>query len=247
MAARSQLPPADIMRFDRPTFLTQVWDYAEGDMVTCLAPTGGGKTQLLFELLQHTISEKLPCCVFVMKPRDETVDRFSKAMGLLTVRDWPPAKLRHWVWERKPRGWVLWPTETADTDADDRRHAAIFRRALRERYRHGHTIIFADETFSLENELGLEKDLRRVWTKGRSMRCGLWAGSQRPVYISRWALQAHHLFLGYDPDVDMQKRYGEIGGGIDPEIVRNAVARLGKFEFLYINRDDRTMCVVLAA
>lgn len=246
MPAPTREPP-DIKAYDRHTFLTQVWDYEEGDMVTTLAPTGGGKTQLCLELLQHTISPKLPCVMFVMKPRDKTITDFSTRMDLLTVQDWPPPKLRYWIWQRKPRGWVLWPTETADVDADDLKHAAIFRRALRERYRRGRTIVFADETYSLEHELGLEKDLRRIWTKGRSMHCGLWAGSQRPVWISRWALQAHHLFLGYDPDIQMQKRYAEIGGGIDPETVRYAVARLGRYEFLYINRDQRTMCVVLAA
>jgi hypothetical protein len=238
--------PPDIVTYQRGHFLSEIWDYKPGEMVTVLCPYGGGKTELAFQLLQQTCTPKMPACVFVMKAKDETVSRYVKAMGLLIERDWPPPKLRRWIWHTKPRGWALWPTETEDTDADDARHTQIFRRALRERYRHGPDIVFADETYSLEKELGLERDLRRVWTKGRSMKCGLWAASQRPVYISRWALQAHHLFLGYDPDVDMQKRYSEIGGGVDPEIVRWIVARLQKFEFLYINRDDRTMCIVSA-
>jgi len=174
-------------------------------------------------------------------------------MKLLVVRDWPPSRLRRLVLREKRPGWVLWPGETDDPDADDRRHAAIFRRCLRERYRSAGRakgkpcIVFADETYSLEHEMKLTRDLVRIWTKGRSVGCGLFAASQRPVWISRWALQAHHLFLGYDPDRQMQQRYGEIGGGIDPDVVRDAVARLKEFQFLYLNRQERTMAIIDAS
>lgn len=233
---------ANIVTFSRKDFLGEVWDYAPGDSVTCLAPTGGGKTQLAYELLGVTAHEDLQAVVFVMKPRDETVDKFTRKFKFKTVRDWPPA--RHRVFDKKPAGYVLWPKEHGDPDYDDARQAIIFRKALRDLYRKGNKIVFVDETYSLENELGLKKDLNRLWTKGRSMKSGLWAASQRPVWISRWALQAHHLFLGFDPDVDMQKRYGEIGGGIDPDIVRSVVSRLQRYQFVYISREERAMCIV---
>lgn len=233
---------ADIKRFDRQTFIAEVWDYAPGEHVTVLAPTGGGKTHLAFQLLGVTATPQLPAVVLVMKPRDETVVKFAKIHKFRTVRDWPPSSLKTMI--QKPAGWVLWPLETNDPDLDDAKHEMIFRKAIRQNYRHGNRIIFADETYSLENELGLKDDLRRMWTKGRSMRSGLWAASQRPVWISRWALQAHHLFLANDPDVAMQKRYGEIGGGVDPDAVRFAVSRLKRYEFIYINREERAMCIV---
>lgn len=250
MARAAQLPPPDIVSHSRAEFLRDYWDYKAGEMTTILAPTGGGKTELSFDLLGATIGEKLPAVILVMKPRDSTVSRFQRRYKLAVLRDWPPPKLRFLkrVWgEKPPPGWVLWPTETDDPDRDDARHETIFRRCIRWCYKRGPVIIFADETYSLEHELKLERDLRRIWTKGRSMKCGLWAASQRPVWISRWALQGHHLFLGYDPDRKMQERYAEIGGGLDPEVIRWQVARLKAFEFLYINRDQRTMCVVRAS
>lgn len=233
---------ADVMRYDRQTFMRDVWDYAPGEHVTILAPTGNGKTHLAFQLLGVTATPELPAVVFVMKPRDETVTKFAKKHKFRTVRDWPPSTLKTMI--QKPPGWVLWPVETNDPDIDDARHEVIFRKAIRDNYKRGNRIIFADETYSLENELGQKDDLRRVWTKGRSMRAGLWAASQRPVWISRWALQAHHLFLANDPDVAMQKRYGEIGGGIDPDAVRFTVSRLKRYEFVYINREERAMCII---
>lgn len=242
----------DVKSFTRDTFISEVWDYQPGECVTALCPMGGGKTQLTFQLLAVTSNKNLPATVLVMKPQDKTVTNFMRSQKLRLVRDWPPSRVKGLV--DRPPGWVLWPTETDDPDADEYRHALIFRRALRDLYRPPRhmtrnreeigRIIYADETYSLEQEMGLTKDLNRIWTKGRSNGSGLWASSQRPVWISRWALQAQHIFLGFDPDVQMQKRYSEIGGGVDPDAVRYVVSRLKKYEFCYINRDQRAMCIV---
>jgi hypothetical protein len=241
----------EVTTFGRQTFTDEVWDYKPGECVTVLAPYGGGKTQLSYELLGATAEPDLMAVVLVMKARDATIDRYTKQFGFRTVRDWPPPLTSKMV--KKPPGYVLWPLESDDPDVDDTRHRVIFQRALRDCYRNATKgsskgrIVFGDETYSLEEELNLTKDLVRLWTKGRSMSCGLWAASQRPVYISRWAFQAQHIFLGNDPDVDMQRRYGEIGGGIDPGLVRGIVASLKRYQFLYINREERAICIVDAS
>jgi hypothetical protein len=238
--------PVDIMDVDRGEFWSTYFDYGPGQHVTCLAPTGAGKTQLLLDGLGRVTSRDLRGVVLVMKPKDVTASRFAARWHYGTVRDWPPPMHRRWI-DTDRSGWLLWPTETDDPDADDERHKQIFRRCLRERYRTSKkrpNIVFADETYSLEHEMNLTKDLRRIWTKGRSAGCGLWSSSQRPVMLSRLALQAHHLFIGYDPDVDMQRRYGEIGGGVAPQMIREVVATLPEFSFLYIHRNSRSMCIV---
>jgi hypothetical protein len=237
-----KLPDAEVHHFDRETFINEVWDYKAGEHVTVLAPTGGGKTHLAFQLLGATSRPELPAVVYVLKPRDETVDKFTVKHKFLTVRAWPPPRMR--IWEKKPNGYVLWPLESDNPELDDYRHAEIFKKATRALYRKGNRIIFADETYSLENELGLKTELRRVWTKGRSMGTGLWAASQRPVYISMWAYQANHLFLANDPDTAALKRLSEIGAGIDPKIIEAELTKLERYHFLYINRDERAMCVV---
>lgn len=228
--------------FPRSVFISELFDYHPGDAVTVLAPYGGGKTQLSYQLLGPTATPDLQAVVMVMKPRDSTVTRFSSQFGYKVIRDWPPNPVGR-IGGRPP-GYVLWPKETEDPDADDRRFSSIFQRAIRENYRKGDRILFADETYSLEHELGLGKDLRRVWSKGRSMKCGLWAASQRPVNIDRFAFQAQHLFLGHEPDEDARRRYGEIGGGIDPALIRQLVQELKRYQFVYISRDQRAVCIV---
>lgn len=241
----SELDSADVHRYGHREFLDEVFDYRPGEHVTILAPSGGGKTHLSYELLEVTARPELQAIVFVMKPRDETVDKFTKRTGFRIVRQWPPpvrARL-----QSKPAGWALWPKTSYDPDVDESRQFAIFKSAIQDSYRKGDRILFADETYSLENELphgGLTKWLRTVHTKGRSMRCGIWSASQRAAYINRWAYQAHHLFLGHDPDDDAQKRLSEIGAAVDKGLVREVVAGLRQYEWLYIHRDSRTMCIV---
>lgn len=235
----------DVQHYGRREFLDEVWEYEGGEHVTVLAPSGGGKTHLGYQLLEVTSRPELQAIVFVMKPRDATVDRFTKRTRFRKVKVWPPpigARL-----QEKPNGWVLWPEHTFDPDVDESRQRVIFRRAILDSYKRGDRILFGDETYSLENELphgALVKEIRTVHTKGRSMRAGMWAASQRAAWISKWAYQAHHLFLGAEPDGDAQRRLGEIGAAVDKDLVRRIVADLERYEFLYINRDQRTMCIV---
>lgn len=239
---RREIDTTAVVKINRQEFISEYWDYHAGQHVTVLAPTGGGKTQLAYQLLGATATPDLPATVLVMKPRDETVTKFSKQYGFRIVRDWPPPVVQKL--QRKPPGYVLWPKESGDFDISDYRMVRSFKRAIQGNYRKGDCITFADETYSLEKEMGLSRDLVRVWTKGRSMGNGLWAASQRPAWISLWAYQAHHLFIANDPDINNQKRYGEIGGGIDPDLVRAITGRLQRYQFLYINREERTICIV---
>lgn len=235
---------ADVAYFPREYFLKEIWDYQPGDHVTVLAPTTGGKTTLLGELLGESCSKELPAVMMVMKPRDPATARMAKKLDLLTVRDWPPPKTKQLFRDRPVRGWVVWPSHVYDPAIDEPRHRAVFRRVILDCYKRGNRILVADETYSLEEELELSTEMRTVWTKGAAMDCGLWAATQRPAYISKWAYQAHHLFLGKDPDEDTQRRLSEIGAAVDPGKVRWIVARLPKWHFLYINRDDEAMCIV---
>lgn len=244
MAARG-VPDVEVVRYGREEFLTEVWDYHQGEHVTILAPSGGGKTHLGYQLLGVTARPDLPAVVLVMKPRDETVSKFVKKYGFRTVRRWPPPAITRRV--SKPPGYALWPSATFDIDRDEAAQKVIFGACIRWCYRKGGWIVFGDETYSLENELpsgGLKKEIRTVHTKGRSMGCGLWVASQRPAYISMWSYQAHHLFLGNDTTEDAQKKLADIGANVDKRLVRDIVSRLENREFLYINRDERTMCIV---
>jgi hypothetical protein len=251
MVRRKEVDTTGVVYIDRETFFRDIWDYKPGEHVTVIGPTNNGKTQLLYGLLNITATREDPAVILVMKPKDETIDKFTAIANanrsiqgkFITVRNWPPPVVRTKLMG-KPRGYVLWPKGTGTLEDIDDQQTRIFKRAIQDNYRKGHRITVADETYSLENEMGLSRDLNRVWTKGRSVQNGLWAGSQRPVWISRWAYQAHHLFLSNDPDELARKRYGEIGGGFDPELIRAVTTNLKNFQFLYIHRMERTICIV---
>jgi hypothetical protein len=151
------------------------------------------------------------------------------------------------VWRpRKPTGYVVWPRHKFDPDFDDTEHNEIFRRAILDSYKRGNRILFADEMYSLTRELqpGLTREVNAVWTKGRSMGCGLWAATQRPRDVPQHMYSApEHIFLAWDPNKKHIERYGEIGG-VDPKIVESVTSVLPKQHWLYIRRSDRTMCVV---
>jgi hypothetical protein len=231
--------PASIPRAE---FLDDYWDYRPGEHVTIIGPTGCGKTWLGYELLDRSVSERLPAVMMVMKPRDATAKAFTKRLRFRTVRAWPPLPS---IWQPgKPRGYTLWPKHSYDPERDDYNLWKTFRAGILDSYKKGKRILFADEAYGLCAELRLEKELITVWSRGRSMGTGLWAATQRPTHVPLWAYsQAEHLFLFRDPDKRARERYAEIGG-VDPAVVLYATDQLAEYECLYIRRRGGVMAIL---
>ncbi len=237
---------------DRWVFLDEYWNYKPGEMVTVLAPYGMGKTSLGLDLLEKSASPDLQAVVFKMKKYDDTIDTWvacqPKERRYREISMWPPPRSRFLM--KKPPGYVLEPAHFQDTEREEAHQRVVFKECIEESYAHaygaGGRILFADEAYSLEKELDLARQLNRVLTKGRSHWCGMWYLSQRAAWISKWAYQAHHLFLARDPDPDARKRLADIGGAVDVDIVRSGLDRLELFQFVYVNRNDRTIGIVTA-
>lgn len=240
-----------VARFDREDFITNRFAYEKGQHLSIIGPTGNGKTTLGLQLLEATAHPDLPAVLFAMKPKDDTIDKFIKATkarghDYRKVGNWPPPPS---IWRPgKPDGWIVQPKHTFNVDVDEPNHSEVFYRALQDSYKKGKRIVFADEAYSLDDELGLGRYLITLWTKGRSMGTGLWAATQKPTHVPTWMYsQATHVFLSYDPDKRARQRYREISG-IDPDIAEHALKGLGEFEWLYLKPAGRAtqMCVVSA-
>lgn len=245
----------EVVEYSREEFLESVWDYRPGEHVSLIGPTEAGKTTLGYQLLDATTTPRLPGVVLVMKPRDKTVVEWSQRLGYVTCKSWPPPT--NVFQSKKPRGYTLWPAhDLADFAGTNLRMYREFRKAILGIYGHQKTragrklsgmILFADELAGLDEELGMELEIKMMYSRGRTMEGGIWGATQRPVDIPKLAYSsAHHLFLAYMPDESDRKRFGEIGGGIDSKMIEAVTLQLPQFWWLYVRRKDRTLCIVRA-
>jgi hypothetical protein len=245
----------EIIEFDRREFLEDIWDYKPGDRLSIIGPSEAGKTFLSYQLLDYTATQELPAVLLVMKPDDETVEEWDRRLGFRRIKSWPPPPVP--MQSKKPRGWTLWPPhDLKDFAGTNLRMYQEFRKAFIGVYGHRKTrwgrkldgmVLFADELAGLDDELGMELEIKMMYSRGRSMKAGIWGATQRPVDVPRLAYSsANHLFLAYMPDEGDRKRFGEIGGGIDSKMIDQICLRLPQYWWLYVRRSDRSLCIVRA-
>jgi hypothetical protein len=228
----------------REDFLRSRFPWRPGEHVTVMAPTGWGKTHLLYQLVAEVATPTVPAIMLVVKPRDETVEKFRTRLGWKKTGRYPRPAL---PFRAKWSGLVVWPKHTFDPDIDDTVIHRVLRRAILHSYKAGNHIVVVDEAYSIGKEHKLDREMVTILSKGRSMRTALFGGSQKPTHIPLWFYsQAEHLFIGNDPDKRARQRFGEIGG-IDPKLVENEVMGLTRHTFLYIRRSGKNgaeACVV---
>jgi hypothetical protein len=251
-----------IANYDRETFLTRKLDYRGGQHVGIWEPTEGGKTHMAYQMADVAMRRNphLTFASLMPKPRSPATRRWAQALDLKITDSWPPP------WSmRKPRGYVLWPRHLKDAPvAVNREHlASIFRKCLHDQYHNGDSITLADDVYILAVILGLNMDCEEFWTAGAEGKSGLWAPNQKPSgtvgggTVSSFSYNSPtHLIFGTDTDERNQKRFSEIGGGIDPKMVSGIVSKLRRFdvntpdgirrisEKLYINKSGPSMCIV---
>ena len=194
--------------------------WEQGEHVTLVGPTGGGKTTLALKLLHM----RRFVIILVAKRRDSTMDGVRK-QGYVKQE-----KLNPEVADRI----VLWPT-VKKLDEVHRVHFDVFSDALNEVYLAGGWCVFVDEATYLSDMLNMKKQLSMLWQQGRSLGVSIVAATQRPAYIPLYAYdQATHLFLWRDNDHENLSRLSGLGGA-DNKLVRRVVPNLEKHEVLYLN------------
>lgn len=235
--------PVEIEVMDRDEFLRDYWEYKAGQHVTIIGPNGRGKSTLGFQLLGATATEKMRAYVLISKPRDETIDKWTKKLRFKNIETYPPPA----EFLKKSRGYMLRPYQSLkDLKADNARLSREFKNCMMGEYGSKKpVIIFADEVQEIQSSLGLKQECEAYWKRGRSLKSGLWALAQRSAHNSQDMYNApEHLFLFNDPDSRNRQRFGEIGGIEDPSIIRDITNSMDQYQSLYIKRTGPCLCIV---
>jgi len=215
-----------VPRLSWPDFL-DAFHWEQGEHVTLIARTKGGKTTLARELL----ATQPYAAFFATKPKgqDPVVEELRRE-GFVTVRDWTPISDP----ELTPRV-VLEPGLPNGEDSLSQQSAA-FRNAIRGIHRQGGWTVCVDEGLYMVQELGLSRPLELLWYQGRSGGVSLIFSTQRPRNVPLLAYdQATHIFLWKNADRQHLDRLSEIAGAFDAETIRRELPQLGPHEILYVN------------
>lgn len=234
LARLSTLAP----RIPWDTFVTSVFVWRPNEHVGLIGPTGLGKTTMLVNVLPlHPF-----VVVFATKPRDKTMDSLID-QGYLRLERWQSLDPNQY-----PRR-VLWPDATRlDSKVHQR---VIFHDAFDRIYREGHWTVALDETWYMDQELGLGGDVRTYLLQARSLGIALLAATQRPAWVPRelYTSCTHLMFWRTNDETDLRSLGGI--GWRSSDLIRDTVANLELYQVLYINTRTgfmcRTRCPAIAA
>lgn len=219
-ARRPESKPAPMVKWDE--FLGFHFDWAQGEHITLVGPTGTGKTTLALELL--------PIRDFVLaiatKQRDPVLYRLEEQGYLRQDRFSIPADVH-------PRVVLAAPLPQGADSLGEQRE--IVKEALLAVYRQGGWCVYLDELRYITDYLRLARDVELLWQQGRSAGISVIGGTQRPAFVPLAAYdQATHVFFWRDNDRRNLERIGGLGAHDSQAIIRE-VASLPKFTVLYVN------------
>lgn len=223
-------------------FLTRL-AWRQGEHVSLIGPTGGGKTTLALALLPR----RQFVIAFGTKPttpgkQDKTLTTLVKQDGwklVRTVEQMPDNVQIH----RSFRV-VFWPKYL--TPEDEPRQAYQIGRQMAEAFTEGGWCLYLDELWWLERKLGLTRLVESILTQGRALGISVVVGTQRPAFVSLLIYdQPTHVFFWRDNDERNLKRIAGMNG-LHSRLIRETVSSLDKYECLYVNTRTGQMLVTKA-
>jgi hypothetical protein len=241
--------PVEINRSD---FLHEKWTYEPGQHVLTIAPTGGGKSYLMWQLLGEAMAQNpgLSVVTYMPKPQDPTTVHYAEKLNLRETPVWPPKK--KFLDSNKPDGHVLWPPHPQGVPTEVRRAAVgeVLKKGLEAQYWAGNSISFVDDAHSAAAQFDLNPLVEEILTNGRAGGAGMWLATQKPSGtkvsggLTTFAYNsASKMFMGLDYDQRNMDRLGEIGG-VDPKQIAQWIRGLRTFrvnghavtEWLYLDK-----------
>lgn len=214
-------------------FMGYVFDWQQDQHVGLIGPTDTGKSNLTYSILPL----RNYVTFFATKPRDKTLDLFGSKGGFVKIKDWPPVKgkgplKREITAEEMPKR-LLWPDVRSLHSVDHQRE--VFDKAIADIYAQGGWCVIWDEFWYMCQLLKLEQQARVFLQQARSNLISFVMGSQRPSRIPLEVFdQSTHLFFSRDNDERNLERISGVGWlAADP--IRQLVAGLERYQFLYIN------------
>lgn len=214
-------------------FLAHIFDWRQDEHVGMIGPTGTGKSNLTYQI----IPLRSFVTFFATKPRDTTLDKFARSAGFVKIPDWPPTKgkgpLKRVLTAEEMPLRILWPDARSLHSMDVQR--VVFQRAIADIYAQGGWCVVWDEFWFMCTLLKLETEARVLLQQARASNISFIMGAQRPSRIPLELFdQATHLFFSRDNDEANLKRISGVGW-LAAGPIRELVASLERFQFLYVN------------
>ncbi len=215
----------------RTRFFNDWADGGEGQHVSAVGRTRSGKTTTITQMLDG----RRYVVVLLTKRKDPLYDKF-RQRGYKTIRDvseWPS---KDW----HPKIAIHVPTEGLTKNAA-LKQGDMVRRVLDQCWERGDLDLFVDEISELHDLLGLQTELRTFYKEAGSSNVSVWAGTQKGVRAPREMYdQPRFLFFWPTRNRDELKRIADMNAS-DPELARQVVAQLDRYEVLVVDAWEDVM------
>lgn len=205
------------------------FSWKQGEHVSLIGPTGGGKTTLALAILPM----RSYVVVFATKPTDDTMQTLVE-MGWHKTETWPPVDPSH-------RKIILWPPyKKPKYEAGQK---PVFAKAFDDIYDVGKWCVYIDEAAYFVDDLKLDRQMKRFWRQGRSEGISLVASTQRPAWVPLDIYsQATHLFFWRTTDERDVDRIAGVGAA-NSALIKRVIPNLPLHHSLYVNTRTGAMAI----
>lgn len=223
------------MRFDKAPpsrvmgRLRNGWE--QGQHVSCIGPTGCGKT----EVIRHLLRARKYVTVLGTKFFDTTYDKYVANEGFL----------RYHTYDKVPstvNRVMLWPSlHDKPIRARYALQRHIFHAALNSLFSERGWTIVVDELNYMTKELDLGPEVAMFHHQGRSSKLSMVNGFQRPAHVPMVVYSSSsHVFVWKTTQLDTDaKRLSDFGGASKRDLLET-LNDLERWEFIYIDPVNQT-------